>query len=98
MMGSEKHRAAGQNIFMSSLMGLANVLAVVAAFFLTPKAHAWTVDWVTGYVAAEYGEGWRSLSSFAWFIVVGLTIFFGSRATIGTALVFGGLAIVTRMM
>lgn len=98
MIGSNNHHEAGQNILMSSLAGLANVLSVVAAFLLTPKVHGWTVDWVVEYVTEEYGHSWSALTSFAWFVIVGLTIFFGSRATIGTALIFGGMAIITRLL
>lgn len=98
MLGNEKHREAGKNIFIDSLMGLANMLALIAAFLLTPKVHGWSVGWVTRYVEEQYGAGLSDLTGFAWFVVVGFTIFFGSRATIGTALVMGGLAILTRFL
>lgn len=98
MFGSNKHKEAGSDVLMTSLRGLANMLAVVAAFILTPRAHAWSVDWVVEYVEQEYGDGFSDVAGFAWFVIVGMTIFFGSRATIGTALMMGALAIVTRMM
>lgn len=98
MLPNNNHRAAGQNILMSSLQGLANVLAFMAAFLLTPKVHGWTVEWVVAYVAEAYGQAWSDLANVVWFVTTGLLIFFGSRATIGTALVLGGIAIITRLM
>jgi hypothetical protein len=98
MLGMDKHREAGRNVFMSSIQGLANVLAFAAALLLTPKLHGWSVEWVVDYVTAMYGRGLDDLTSLVWFATLGLTVFFTSRATIGTALVLGGLAVITRLM
>ena len=98
MLGLDKHKQAAQNIFMSSVQGLANVLAFAIALLLTPKVYGWSVDWVVVYVADAYGEAWSGFTRFVWGITTFLTIYFGSRATVGTLLVFGGLAIVTKFM
>ena len=98
MFNSNKHRQAGQNVFMGSVKGLANVIAFIAAFLLTPQLYYWSVDWVSNYVASVYGPAFFNPSRFVWFCTTALLVFFISRATIGTALVFGGLAIVTRLM
>ena len=81
MLSNNKHREAGQNIFMSSVRGLANVLAFMAAFLLTPKVYGWTVEWVVAFVTEAYGPAWSALASMVWFVTTGLLIFFGSRAT-----------------
>ena len=99
MIGTQdRHREAGRSVFMGSMHGLANVLALVAAFFGTPMVHGRTSAWVQDFVARHYGHGLADLTAFAWFVICALLIFFIARASIGTALVFGGLAIATRFL
>lgn len=89
---------AGRSIFMSSVTGLANVLAVVVAFFATPVAYNRTVGWVQGFTAGNYGPGFEDITAFIWWLIVALLIFFFARASISTALVMGGLAIAARFL
>ena len=98
MFGNEKHAQAGRSIFMSSITGLANLSAVVAAFLGTPFMYGGTVGWVQELSRESYGHGLEGLVSFAWFGICAGLIFFISRASVGTALVFGGLAIATRFL
>ncbi|MEM6277799.1 MAG: hypothetical protein AAF714_12760 [Pseudomonadota bacterium] len=98
MFGNDKHAQAGRGLFMSSITGLANLLAVVVAFLGTPPAYGRSIDYVQTLTAASYGNGFQDLVAFAWFWICAGLIFFLARASIGTALVFGGLAIATRFM
>ena len=98
MFNNEKHAQAGRSLFMSSVTGLANLSAVVAAFIGTPFIYAQTVGWVQDLSRQGYGSGMEGLVGMAWFCICAGLIFFISRASIGTALVFGGLAIATRFL
>lgn len=98
MFGNDKHAQAGRSLFMSSVTGLANLLAVVAAFLGTPVVYGKSVGWVQELSRGSYGGGLEGLVAFAWFGICAALIFFIARASIGTAMVFGGLAIATRFL
>lgn len=98
MIDNHKHAQAGRSLFMSSITGLANVLAVVVTFLATPPLYGETVDWVQRYTARHYGIGYEDVIAFGWFGICILLVFFLSRASIGTALVFGGMALATRFL
>ncbi|CFX24150.1 conserved protein of unknown function [Candidatus Filomicrobium marinum] len=92
------HHQKRQQVFMSSVEWLANLFALLVAFFLTPEIYVRTVDWIVGFTASRYGTGFEDLTSFAWFAVSGLLVFFTARATLATAIVAGGLALATRFV
>jgi len=94
----QNQNQAGRSIFMSSVTGLANVIAVVVAFFATPVAYQRTVGWVQSFTANHYGYGFEDITAFIWWLIVALLIFFFARASISTALVMGGLAIAARFL
>lgn len=98
MFNNSKHAQAGRSIFLSSLTGLANTLAVGVTFIGVPPLYGKTINWVQGYTAANYGYGFEDLTAFAWFILCTLIVFFVSRASISTALMMGGLAVATRFL
>ncbi|MGH1398392.1 MAG: hypothetical protein ACRBCT_04180 [Alphaproteobacteria bacterium] len=98
MAGMSNRAQAGQNIFMSSVTLLANTAAVACTFFLTPWLYARSIGFVQNLTYDTYGAGWAEFMGFAWFGICGCFVFAISRASIGTALIFGGLAIVTRFM
>ncbi|KCZ93830.1 hypothetical protein HJO_00600 [Hyphomonas johnsonii MHS-2] len=97
MLANQKHKAAGQSIFMSSVTGLANTLAVVTTFIGAPPLYGRTVGWVQGFTANNYGSGFEDITAFTWGVVCACLVFFISRASISTALVMGGLALATRI-
>lgn len=97
-MKNPNHAAAGRNTFMSSVTGLANTVAVVVTFFGAPQLWQRSVGYVQDMTYQTYGAGWADFVSLAWFLICVSFVFFVSRASIGTALIFGGLAIVTRFM
>jgi len=98
MINNQKHRQAGQSMFMSSMNGLANLIGVAAGFFLGPMAYSRTIEPIQRFTIHHYGYGWEDVTAFMWFVICALVVFFIARASIGTALVMGGLAIVTRFM
>lgn len=98
MLKNTNHAQAGQSIFMGSVVLLANTVAVVVTFFGTPWLWRRTVGHVREFTYQMNGAAWVDFASIAWFVICGLLVFSISRASIGTALIFGGLAIVTRFM
>ena len=85
-------------MFTSSMNGLANVIAFLASFLGTPWLFDTTIEWLQEYTARAYGYGFEDAVSILWFIACSLLIFFTARATISTALVMGGAALVTKFM
>lgn len=98
MLRPDTHREAGQSIFMSSMKGLANTGAAIAAFLLTPWAYSESVGPVQAFTARAYGYGFEDLVAFGWFVLLALLTFFIARASLATLLVMGGLAIATRLL
>lgn len=91
------YNQAGKSMFMSSVNGLGNVLAFVAAFLATPPTFSATVGWVQDFTTNHYGYGYEDLTAMIWGVTCAVLIFFLSRATIATALTMGGLALATRI-
>ena len=98
MLNNKNHAQAGQNIFMSSVVGLANTVAVIVTFFGAPELWRRTVGYVRETTYQMNGPAWVDFATMAWFVICVALVFYVSRASIGTALIFGGLAIVTRFM
>jgi hypothetical protein len=94
----QQQRAAARSIFMSSVEGLANTLAVVVTFFAVPPLYGRTVDWVAAFTARHYGAEFADLASLAWFVLAALLVFFTARASISTLLVMGGIALALRFL
>lgn len=87
-----------RSLWMRSLEGLAQVMAVVAAYLGTPWLYGATIEWMQRYTLAGYGPGFEDLVTVSWFVICSLLIYFLARATLSTALVMGGAAIITRFM
>mgnify|MGYP000256379227 CR=1 FL=1 len=96
MFGLDKHKQAGQNIFMSSMQGLANVLAVGVTFVATGPIYSGTEEFVIEFAESHYGEMDADLVTSSYGVILALAIFFLSRATLATALMFGAVAILMR--
>ena len=98
-MGSNRSLGSrGESMFTSSMNGLANVIAVLASFLGTPWLFNSTIEWLHEYTARAYGYGYETPVSIVWFLSCSMLIFFTARATVSTALVMGGAALVTRLM
>ncbi|MGC8202506.1 hypothetical protein ACP2AV_07355 [Aliiroseovarius sp. PTFE2010] len=93
-----KHQDAGRSIFMSSIRGLANTLAIVVTFFGAPPLYSKSVGWIQAFAVSHYGYGVEDATAIVWGLVCAALVFFISRASISTALVMGGLAVATRFL
>ena len=96
MLGSKKHKEAGQSIFMSSMIGLANVLAIIATFLGTGPLYSATQGWVYEFATSHYGQTSADFTAMIWGVICAALIFFGARASISTALVFGAVTMMMR--
>lgn len=94
----QQHRQARQTVFMSSIENLANILAVVSAFFMTPEIYVRTIHMVVNFTSSRYGGQFNELVEVGWFICVALITFFTARATLTTAIVAAGLAAATKFV
>lgn len=97
-MKNPNHAQAGQNLFMSSVFGLANVLAFIVAFLGGPTLFHYSGPLVLEIAYQAYGSEILGVAYMIWYGVCYLLLFYLARATIGTALTLGGLALVTRFM
>lgn len=95
-MSQNKYKQAGQNVFMSSAHGLANMLAIIATFFGTPPVYSASKDWIQDFASSHYGDGYVDIATFAYGICLAATIFFISRMTISTALMSAALMLLMR--
>ena len=94
----QKYRTAGQANFMSSMQGLANVLALIFTLIGAPPLYSKTVGWVQGLTVNHYGYGLEDITSIIWGLLCAGLIFFISRASVSTMLVMGAIAIATRFL
>lgn len=88
---------AAKSMFTSSVKGFANVAAVGVTFVTTPLVFELTKGWVHGFTARNYGPEWTDVTGPAWFVILAAANFFGARASLATALVFGGFALAARI-
>ncbi len=98
MRRNNEQKEAARGVFMSSIQGLANVLAVIATFLATPLIYGQTVGWIQRFTATHYGMGFEGLIAFVWFLITAAFVFFVARASASTALVMGGIAMATRLI
>ncbi len=98
MLGQQKQSQAkaSEAIFMSSMKGLSNVLAVACTFFGTGPLYSATVGWVQGFSQAHYSAS-GDIVAILWGCVCAAFIFFVARASLSTALVMGALTLATRI-
>ncbi|WP_262694684.1 hypothetical protein [Kordiimonas aquimaris] len=88
---------AGKGIYEKSIKSIANLSAIVAAFFATGPLYSLSIDWVLGFSTSQYGDQANWLVQAFWFVVVGLSTFALARATIATAITVGGFALAARI-
>lgn len=83
---------------MASVVGISNISAGVVAYLGAAPVYSRTVGWIQRYTANNYGFEYVEIAGVGWFLVCVAGIFFVARASIGTALVMGGLAITARLL
>ena len=91
-----KYDQASQNVFMSSVVALANVLAFVTAFFATPLVYSYTLPKVQSFTAQHYGAGFEEIIALTWWAITALTIFFGARASLSTGIIMAAMTFIAR--
>jgi len=95
---NQNYKQAGQSVFMSSIFGLANTLAVIVTFFGVPPLYGNTVGFVQRFTAQYYGYGLEDLVALGWLGICACTVFFLSRGSISVALMMGGTAFALRFL
>ncbi|MEM6413524.1 MAG: hypothetical protein AAF720_02580 [Pseudomonadota bacterium] len=91
-------REAAKGPLMGALDGLSVVASAAISFLLTPFVYNQTIAWIQRYVGRSYGEAVVDIATLAWWVIVGLLIYFVGR--IGTLYVFviGGSVILVRLL
>lgn len=87
-------RISGTSLYMRSMAGLANVIALAAVFFGAPLIYDWTIAAVTAYAVAHYGP-YTVLTAWFWGALCGFGVFYLSRTflSFGVVLTTIGLAL-----
>lgn len=97
MKRTNKHNETARTVFMDSIGGLANVLALIITFLGVAPAYGHSIQFVQNYTAQNYGYGFEDLVAIVWFAMCAALIFFISRASVSTLLTMGGLALAARI-
>ena len=92
------HQSAANSVFMQTVEWLANVVALIIAWFATPFIHARSVDWVLAFNRQHYAPGFDEPVYYAWWIAVYFTTFCIARMSVSTLMVAGGLALAVRFL
>lgn len=95
-------REHSNNYFSNALMSLAGALAIMAAFLATPPIYGYTVNFVCHHMAThlgpEYGPSLEPVVKVCWGVIVAVCAYNVAKATLGAALVIGGLGLLMRLM
>lgn len=92
------HRKAGLNVYQQSIEAIANILAAIIAFWLTPVVYGQTIVWVSQLTERSYGVGYVDLAEFVWFVLVALLLFYMSRVATSIIIIMGGLYLAMRFL
>jgi hypothetical protein len=94
--GNDKQKQAARNTYQQSLELVANAAAGMFAVIATPWCYERSVGWIKGYISAAYSPDFADLGAFVWGALLAILLFGLSRMTIATAIIMGGLALVSR--
>jgi len=94
----QDYKEASRSIFMSSMLGFANVAAAVATFFSVQPVFNMTRGWVAEFTTTQYGNEWIEPVSWFWWLAIAATLFFTARASIATVIVIGAFAFAIRFL
>jgi len=94
---STASKNVGKGIYEKSIKSIANLSAIVAAFFATGPLYSLSIGWVLGFSTSQYGDEVNWVVQVFWFVVVALSTFAIARATIATAITIGGFALAARI-
>ncbi len=94
---STTNKTAAKGVYEKSVQSIANLSAVVAAFFATGPLYAVSIDWVLSFTANQYGDGFEWAVQAFWFLVTALSTYALARATIATVITIGGFALASKI-
>jgi len=94
----QKQRDASRSVFMSSVAGLANTIAVITTILGAPPLYSHTIGWIQAFVAQHYGYGIEGPTSLVWAGTCGSVVFFSSRMSISTAVPMLIMTLVARFL
>lgn len=95
MSSSTKNAAKG--VYEKSVQSIANLSAIVAAFFATGPLYAVSIGWVLNFTSTQYGDGFEWVIQAFWFVVTALSTYALARATIATVITIGGFALASKI-
>ena len=87
-----------QNFFLQSIRELANILAFAVTYLTAVPLFNLTHPFAYAVISRQLGGEYHTFSSLVWFVIVALTTFHVSRATLGTLLFMGGLGFALRFL
>lgn len=65
--------------FARSLDGVANVLAIIATFFIAPMLFQVSIGAVQEFTASQYGQAWMSIASLLWAVISAAVVYWTVR-------------------
>lgn len=77
--------------FAQSLDGVANVLAIVATFFIGPMLFQVSIAWVQEFTASQYGQAWISIATLLWAIISAAVVYWTVRGFVTEFLLKRGI-------
>lgn len=95
---SNPHRDEHRGVFLSSVNGLATVLALVIALVGAPFLYNVSAPHVLSLAQKTYGPELTSLIDLIWFCLMFPLTFFAARASVGVALLMSGSWIAYRFI
>lgn len=87
-----------ESAIVKSARGLATVLSLACAFFLTPQIHDLTAKWIISYTNAHYSGEWMQYVDPGWFGTIAFTLFFATRMILVAVLSLLPMAIAVRRL
>lgn len=93
----EQHRRAGSNVVLDSAGWLATFAAGGGTLFIAPLVYDWTIPMIRAFSRATYGPDWVDPIGFVWAVISTLIVFSALRMSLGLAIMFGAIAIVSRV-
>lgn len=94
-----QHQNAARSVFMSSLEGLATIMALITMFIASPILFEATKGWAQDFAMNHYGYEWADmLTRFGWQPAMWLAVFFTARATAAVAIASGVVSLAYRFI
>lgn len=92
------YRNKRRSTVMNAAEMLANGVALIATFFITPQVYARTIGFVTRFTETSYGAEFVDPVQLLWMPAVGFLTFYIARISIETAIMSAALAFAVRFV